>query len=66
MNASMAGVSVSTPASVTNAGTRAFGLIARYSGLRWSLARKSSRTAEYSAPASSSAMCDASEQVFTA
>jgi len=54
------------PLPVTMAGTRPFGLMARYSGPRCSSAAKLILTVEYSAPASSKAMCDASEQVLTA
>ncbi len=45
MKASIAGVSVRMPRSVTSDGTRPFGLIARYSGLFCWLALKSSRSA---------------------
>jgi hypothetical protein len=55
MNARIAGVSVSTPLSVTNAGTRAFGLILRNSGDFCSSLLKSILTDSYSAPACSSA-----------
>jgi len=57
------GVSVSVPLSVTSAGTRPFGFIARYSELLWACEPKSTGTASYGAPASSSAMCVASAQV---
>src|SRR5881275_460321 len=59
-NRSRPGVSVNVPLSVTSAGTRPFGFTARYSGLRWACEPKSSRTASYGAPASSSAMWVAS------
>ena len=45
MKASIAGVSVKMPRSVTSAGTRPFGLMARYSGLFCWLLLKSSRSA---------------------
>ena len=45
MKASIAGVSVRMPRSVTSAGTRPFGLIVRYSGLFCWLFLKSSRSA---------------------
>jgi hypothetical protein len=62
----MAGVSVRTPRSVTSAGTRPFGLSARYSAARCPLRAKSTRTVSYAAPACSSAGCDASAQVYGA
>ena len=59
----MAGVSVRMPLSVTSDGTRPLGLMARYSGERCSLVAKLILTVEYSAPASSSAIWEASAQV---
>jgi hypothetical protein len=63
MKTSTAGVSVRMPRSVTSDGTRPFGLIARYSGLFCWLLLKSIRSVVYGAPASCSAICEASAQL---
>src|SRR5450631_1796416 len=63
MKARSAAVSVSTPLSVTSAGTRPLGLMARKSELCCCPDPKSSVTRSKSAPASRRAMCEARAQV---